>query len=161
MHILRLNRDTMELGEMDFLCCEMLQQIIPSANADDDPAVHRRLYSSPSGSREPEFDQDWKNYVEPDLRNLFRSSQEIVEGDLQGFAPAEDTGDNALRIPVKNLEAWIHTLNQARLAIAARYDFSERDMDKRMSLDGGARSLALFQIHFYGVLQECFLQQLD
>ena len=80
---------------------------------------------------------------------------------MQGFAPAEDTGDNALRIPVKNLEAWIHTLNQARLAIAARYDFSERDMDKRMSLDGGARSLALFQIHFYGVLQECFLQQLD
>ena len=161
MHIQRLDRDTMELGDMDFLCCEMLRQIVPGANADDHPAAHRRLYSSPSGSREPEFDQDWKNYVEPDLRNLFRSAQQIVEGDLKDFAIAEEIEDNTLRIPVKNLEAWIHTLNQARLAISARHDFSERDMDARISLDGDPRSLALFQIHFYGLLQECFLQQLE
>ena len=161
MHIRRCDRDTMELGEMDSLCCEMLRQIVPSANADDDPAVHRRLYSSPCEGREPDFEQDWKNYVEPDLRNLFRSAQEIVEGDLKDFAPAKTLEFSTLLIPVKNLEAWIHTLNQARLAISARNDFTERDMEAPVSLGGDARTLALFRIHFYGFLQECFLQQLE
>ena len=161
MHIRRCDRETMELGEMDSLCCELVRQIVPSANADDDPAVQRRIYSSPSEGREPDFEQDWKNYVEPDLRNLFRNAQEIVEGDLKDFVPAENLGFSALRIPVKNLEAWIHTLNQARLAISARHDFTERDMEAPVSLGGSARTQARFQIHFYGFLQECFLQQLD
>ena len=113
------------------------------------------------GRREPDFEQDWKNYVEPDLRSLFRSTQEIVEGDLKRFDPDESGDSSTLRIPVKNLEAWIHTLNQARLAIAARYDFTDKEMEKQLSLGSGARSLALFQVHFYGFLQECFLQQLD
>ena len=62
---------------------------------------------------------------------------------------------------MKNLDAWIHTLNQARLAISTRYDFTEEDMEKRVSLGGDARGLALFQVHFYGFVQECFLQQIE
>ena len=151
----------MELGEMDFLCCQFVLQIVPSAQATDDPAAQRRLYSSPTEGREQEFEQDWKNYVVPDLRNIFRSAQEIVEGDLAGFEPDESDESSTLRIPVKNLEAWIHTLNQARLAISARYDFTERDMERSLSMSGDARGLALFQVHFYGFMQECFLQQLD
>ncbi len=160
MHIQRADHDHMELGEMDFLCSQFILQIVPSATTDDPTAQHR-LYSSPSEGREPEFDQDWKSYVEPDLRNIFRTAQEIVESDLKRFDPDETDDSSTLRIPVKNLEAWIHTLNQARLAISARYDFTEEDMEKRMSLGGDARALALFQVHFYGFLQECFLQQLD
>ena len=151
----------MELGEMDFLCCQLIQQIVQSATDTDDPAAQRRLFASPTEGREPDFEQDWKNYVEPDLRLLFRSTQEIVEGDLKRFDPDESGDSSTLRIPVKNLEAWIHTLNQARLAIAARYDFTDKEMEKQLSLGSGARSLALFQVHFYGFLQECFLQQLD
>ena len=161
MHIQRADRNHMELGEMDFLCSQFILQIVPSASATDDPAAQRRLYSSPSGGREAEFDEDWKNYVKPDLQNIFRSAQEIVEGDLKRFDPDEADESSTLRIPVKNLEAWIHTLNQARLAISARYDFTEEDMEKRVALGGDARGLALFQVHFYGFLQECFLQQLD
>ncbi len=161
MHIQRADRNHMELGEMDFLCSQFILQIVPSASATDDPAAQRRLYSSPSGGREAEFDEDWKNYVKPDLQNIFRSAQEIVEGDLKRFDPDESDDSSTLRIPLKNLEAWISTLNQARLAIAARFDFTEKEMEKRVSLDGDARGLALFQVHFYGFLQECFLQQLD
>ena len=146
---------------MDFLCCQFVLQIVPSATATDDPAIHHRLYSPPTQGREPEFERDWQEYVEPDLRHIFKSAQEIVEGDLKKFAPAEADETATLRIPVKNLEAWIHTLNQARLAISARNDFTEEDMEKKVSLAGDARSLALFQVHFYGFLQECFLQQLE
>lgn len=151
----------MELGEMDFLCRQLIQQVIESAAGTDDPAVERRLFSSPTEGRERDFEQDWKNYVEPDLRSLFRSTQEIVAGDLKNFDPDESTDSTTLQIPVKNLEAWIHTLNQARLALAARYEFTDKEMEKQLSLGGDARGLALFQVHFYGFLQECFLQQLE
>ena len=151
----------MELADMDFLCGQLIQQIIPSAQATNEPAVEQRLFSSPTGDEEPDFEEDWKSYVEPDLRSLFRSTQEIVESDLKRFNPEESGDSSTLRIPVKNLEAWIHTLNQARLAIAARFDFTDKEMEKHLSLGGDARGLALFQIHFYGFLQECFLQQLD
>ena len=151
----------MELAGMDFLCCQFILQIVPSASATDDPAIQHRLYSQPTGGREPEFERDWKEYVEPDLRNIFKSAQEIVEADLQNFEPADSGESSTLRIPVKNLDAWIHTLNQARLALSARYDFSEEDMEKPVALGGDARGLALFQVHFYGFVQECFLQQLE
>ena len=161
MHLHRADRQHMELGQMDFLCCQFILQIVPSASATDDPAIQHRLYSQPTGGREPEFERDWKEYVEPDLRNIFKSAQEIVEADLQNFEPADSGESSTLRIPVKNLDAWIHTLNQARLALSARYDFSEEDMEKPVALGGDARGLALFQVHFYGFVQECFLQQLE
>ena len=161
MHIQRLDRDTMELGDMEPLCCDLIGKILPSADPGDDTAVLRRLYSSPTEGREPDLEQDWKSYVEPELRDLFRSSQEIVADDLRDFSPPESGEPGTLRIPLKHLDAGIHTLNQARLAIAARHDFTEKDMEKRNATIGDARALALFQVHFYGFLQECFLQQLD
>lgn len=146
---------------MDFICGQFILQIVPCAAATDDPAVQSRLFCQPSGGREPEFERDWKEYVEPDLRDIFKSAQEIVEGDLKDFDPNEAGDSSTLRIPIKHLEAWVHALNQARLALSARYDFTEEDMEKPVSLGGDARGLALFQVHFYGFVQECFLQQLD
>jgi hypothetical protein len=34
-------------------------------------------------------------------------------------------------------------------------------MELAMPLAGDARSLALFQVHFYGFLMECFLRELE
>jgi hypothetical protein len=31
--------------------------------------------------------EDWKNYVEPDLRDMFRSAQEVVQAALKTFRP--------------------------------------------------------------------------
>ena len=151
----------MELEEMDPQCTRLIHQILPTAQAEDDPAVMDRLYSSPTAGREPDFEDDWKEYVHPDLRHIFQNAQQIVQADLKGLAHDLVAGFASLQIPVKNLEAWVHTLNQARLAIATRYDFTDEDMEKPHSLGSDARSRALFQVHFYGFLQECFLQQLD
>ncbi len=161
MRIRRCDVQTMELAELDLLSCELLHQIVVSARSDDHPAARERLYSSPTEGREPAFEQDWKNYVEPDLRDLFRTAQEVVLADLKDFPPNDPEEANTLHIPMKNLDAWIHALNQARLALSARYDFTERDMEVAMPLEGDERALALFQVHFYGFLQECFLRQLE
>lgn len=161
MRVRRLNEQTVEIAELDSLCCELLQQIVVHARSDDHPAVRERLYSRPTGGREPAFEEDWKAYVEPDLRDLFRSAQEVVEQDLRSFPEETPDQHSALVLPVKHLEDWIHCLNQARLALSARYDFREEEMETPMPMHGDQRALALFQVHFYGFLQECFLRQLD
>jgi hypothetical protein len=161
MRIRRCDAQTVELGDLDLLCCELLEQIVVNSQVDDYPAARERIYSTPTHGREPEFDQDWKNYVEPDLRDMFRNSQEIVQSALENFPPDKTADSYALRIPIKHLEAWIHVLNQARLALAARNNFTERDMEDAIPIEGDQRALALFQVHFYGFLQECFLRQLE
>ena len=161
MLITRLDRNTVALSQLDRLCCELLQQIVSSAEPGDSEAARARLFSTPTGGREPEADRDWHEYVEPDLARLFQGALEIVQADLANFPPESRRQSPTLRIPVKNLEAWVHALNQARLAIAARHDFTERDMDARQPLVGDARARALFQVHFYGFLQECFLREME
>ncbi len=161
MKIERLDASTVAISGIDPLCLQLLQKIVPSAAPGDDRQARGRLFPSPSGGREPEFDHDWHDYVEPDLRRLFQGALDVVREDLAGLTQAARRKEAALRIPVTNLEAWIHALNQARLALAARHGFTERDMSARAPVEGDERALALFQVHFYGFLQECFLRELE
>ena len=161
MLIERLDEQTVALRDLDLLCCELLHQIAISAEPGDSEAARARLFSSPSGGREPELDAAWKEYVEPGLAQLFRSALDVVRGDLQDFPAADPAEDYSLLIPVKHLESWIHALNQARLAITARYDFTDQEMEDKVPLEGDGRAFALFQVFFYGVLQEWFLAELD
>jgi len=161
MRIRRRDDQTVELGGIDLLCCELLRQIVVSGQVDDFPAARERLYSSPTHGREPEADQDWKNYVEPDLRDMFRTSREVVQAALKNFPPDKLADSYTLSIPIKHLEAWINALNQARLALSARYNFTEHEMEDAIPIESDQRALALFQVHFYGFLQECFLRQLE
>src|SRR5690606_35522168 len=104
--------------------------------------------------------EEWKEFVVPEMRDRFQSAIDTVRDDLSGF-PESGTGDEfSLVFPTAHLEAWIHSLNQARLALAARYEITEEDMES-IPMSGDARALALFQIHFYGYLQERFLAELE
>ena len=70
--------------------------------------------------------------------------------------------NRALRIPHGHSEAWLNALNQARLAIAAKYDFTEAELsDHYRSPIGSRRDLGLFQVNFYGFLQEFILREMD
>ena len=62
---------------------------------------------------------------------------------------------------MKNAEAWLNTLNQARLVIASKYGFTEAELsDHYRSPIGSRRDLSLFQVNFYGFLQEFILQEM-
>jgi hypothetical protein len=53
-------------------------------------------------------------------------------------------------------------LNQARLAIAATYQFSDQELcDHYRSPLGSRRDLSLFQVNFYGFLQEFILREME
>lgn len=161
MHLRRIDAETLELAGIDEFCRELLGQILPSTMAEDCPPAMERLFSSPTGGRDREFEEDWKAYVEPDLREQFRSAREIVSADLAGLAGEEEGGESRLRLPIKHLEAWIHTLNQARLTLAARHGFDEQEMTRPAVKGPQARVLARVRMEFYGMLQEGFLRCLE
>jgi Domain of unknown function (DUF2017) len=157
----RRNGDVLEISEIDPFLAELLRQIPESTNCEDMEAAEQRIFSPPADSSEKEICAEWKTYVEPELRRLFRTATETVEGDLQQLNGNKKPFANCtLRIPSEHTDAWLNALNQARLVIAAKYNFTENELcDHYRSPIGSRRDLSLFQVNFYGFLQEFILRE--
>lgn len=162
MQISRPDGKTVLLSRLDALLSELLRRIPQSADPGDNAAARARLFSQPThDQREAELIEDWREYVEPELARIFLSALEVIEKDLGKLVIDHASGEGALSIAVSHLESWIHGLNQARLALTARYDLGEEEMDRSLPLDGDPRALALLQVRFYGIMQELFLRELE
>jgi hypothetical protein len=161
MEICRHN-DRLEISELDPFLAELLRQIPASANPEGAPTAEKRLFSPPADSARRDLCAEWKVYVEPELRRLFRTATETVASDLEQLNGSEKPFANrTLRIPTEHADAWLNALNQARLVIAAKYDFTESELcDHYRSPIGSRRDLSLFQINFYGFLQEFILREI-
>ena len=155
--------DGLRLVRLDLFFVELLRQIPVSADPAENGAAQRRLY--PDASNDPaeaQANEEWRAYVHPELKQLFTTSSQTVRDDLETFEQLDDTQENwAFEIPAVHFDQWLNVLNQARLSLAARFDFQEQEMGQN---GPGAietvRDLSLFQVHFYGFLQECLLQDL-
>jgi hypothetical protein len=161
MEICRRN-DEIEISELDPFLAELLRQIPASANPEGAPAAEKRLFTLPTNGTETEICAEWKLYVEPELRRLFRTATETVAADLEQLNGNEKIFANrTLRIPSKHADAWLSALNQARLVIAAKYNFTDGELGEHFrSPIGSRRDLSLFQVNFYGFLQEFILREL-
>ena len=160
---IRRNGDALEISELDPFLAELLRQVPDSTNPEADDTASARLFSLPADQSETELCAEWKLYVEPELRRLFQTATETVAADLgQLNGKAKPFANCTLRIPKKHAGAWLSALNQARLVIAAKYGFTEAELsDHYRSPIGSRRDLGLFQVNFYGFLQEFILQELD
>ena len=157
------DKDHLEISELDPFLAELLRQIPESTNTDGVESAQQRILSSPAAPSEREICAEWKLYVEPELRRLFRSATETVAADLQQLNGSTKPFANCtLRIPIENADAWLNALNQARLVIAAKYNFTDGELgDHYRSPIGSRRDLGLFQVNFYGFLQEFILQEMQ
>ena len=157
------DKDHLEISELDPFLAELLRQIPESTNTDGVESAQQRILSSPAAASERDICAEWKLYVEPELRRLFRSATETVAADLQQLNGSTKPFANCtLRIPIENAEAWLNALNQARLVIAAKYNFTDGELgDHYRSPIGSRRDLGLFQVNFYGFLQEFILQEMN
>jgi len=160
---IRRRNDHIEISELDPFLAELLRQIPASSNPDGVPAAEQRLFSPPSNRKQTELCAEWKMYVEPELRRLFQAATETVAADLQQLNGNERSFANrTLRIPAKHADAWLSALNQARLVIAAKNNFTESELNGQFrSPIGSRRDLSLFQVNFYGFLQEFILRELE
>ena len=157
---IRRDDDTLQIADVDPFLAELLRQIPMSANPEGVDGAEGRLFSSPSA--EDELCEEWKSYVEPELRRLFRTATETVAQDLTQLNGNEKSLRNrTLNIPFEHADAWLNALNQARLVIAAKYKFSDDELnDHDRSPIGSRRDLGLFQVNFYGFLQEFILREM-
>jgi len=161
MEICRQN-EALEIRELDPFLAELLRQIPESAQPKDSPAAQERLFSPPTMPEEKVLCAEWKLYVVPELRRLFQSATETVRQDLQQLHCTNKPFANCtLRIPMAHADAWLNALNQARLAIAATYQFSDHELCDYRSPLGSRRDLSLFQVTFYGFLQELILREME
>ncbi len=143
--------------EIDPLIAELLG-ILPQCAAPEDDAARQRIFSTPTAGQDTAADEDWHEYVEPDLRELFQSHTDTVAADL---ATMDRQGDLfTLTIPLENGRAWVHTLNQARLALAARHGLTEGDTEGRHRLDG-EKGFAVMQIDFYAMILSLLLSRTE
>lgn len=132
---------------------------IPSAT---DPAgsqaAQTRLFPEPTAHKEAGLSEEWDEFVRPELREAFENAAVTVEGDLEPLA----AGRMELAVPLDHVDAWLSTLNQARLALAARYEVTEADLNRASAYPPrDERDLAVSQIHVYGLLQECLIQGVE
>jgi len=160
---IRRHRDVLEIAELDPFLAELLRQVPDSTNPENDATAEARLFCAPACESETEMCAEWKLYVEPELRRLFQTATATVAADLRQLnGKAKPSANCTLRIPKKYAEAWLSALNQARLVIASKYGFTESELsDHYRSPIGSRRDLGLFQVNFYGFLQEFILQEME
>jgi hypothetical protein len=160
---IRRRKNQIEIAELDPFLAELLRQIPASANPEGAPAAEERIFSPPANGSEPELCAEWKTYVEPELRRLFQTATQTVAGDLKQLnGTGKNLANRTLRFPMKHAEAWLSALNQARLVIAAKNGFTETELNDHLhSPIGSRRDLSLFQVNFYGFLQEFILREME
>ena len=153
--------EALQVSDLDPFLAELLRQIPASTNPQGEAEAEARLFTRPSA--EKEICAEWESYVEPELRRLFRSATETVAEDLVQLNGNEKSLRNrTLTIPFEHADAWLNALNQARLVIAAKYKFSDIELnDHDRSPIGSRRDLSLFQVNFYGFLQEFILREIQ
>jgi hypothetical protein len=146
------------LTGLDPFTAELLRRLPGCAGTDDDVA-RRRIFPAPTGGKEEDTDTDWHENVEPELREIFASHIAVVEADLAKMR-AGDEGE-ALRIPQAHGPAWIHTLNQARLALGARHNITEDHMNGEEFPENQQDALAVLQVDFYGAILAFLLRHTE
>ena len=143
--------------DMDPLIAELLRGL-PACAEPGDGAARKRIFSTPTGGDDAEADRDWHEQVEPEMRELFKTHVEAVAADLVAIQRHGEIF--SLNIAAENARAWIHTLNQARLALGAHHGVTDEDAAGRRR-HSGAKGFAMMQIDFYGMLLGMMLSRTE
>jgi len=94
---------------------------------------------------------DWREYVLPDLRAQFDGQISVVEEALKS---ANDDEPGQVLIYRADGERWYGALNQARLALNARYEFAE---DEELEAMTPGKRTAWFRYNWYQQVQSLLL----
>ncbi len=99
--------------------------------------------------------------MRPELRHLFLSARKTVEADLEKLS--DRPGHlGRLIVPRAHGDAWLNTLNQARLILASKFDFSDEELSMHeVPKSFSRRDLVLLQINFYAAIQERIIDAIE
>jgi len=151
------------IEEVDDFFAGLLRNIPIEADTSDDDPASARLFSLPSGDEDDDACEEWREYVHPELKTLFQDAMLTVRSDLQKMTASRNaTGMSRLSVERGHFDAWLNGLNQVRLTLATRYQMTDEDMDGRTPRSlTSERDAAIFQVQFFGFLQEMFIRLLS
>ena len=154
MLIRRLKESSIEFIDIEPLEAELLRQVPGVCESGGDDRSEGRLFSDPADSSDSQFLTDWAEYVRPELRHLFLSSRNTVKEDLKKLSNLPGRLGR-LVVPRAHSDAWLNALNQARLILATKFNFSDRELSMHEAPKWfSRRDLVLQQINFYAEIQE-------
>ncbi len=149
--------DVFVLEGLDDFLAALLREV-PDAGAPH-PDSAERFFPKLTAGRDKAADEEWRDLVGSDLETHFSWNRDRVEQDLKGLrSPGGEVWE--VEIPVAGMPAWIHALNQARLSLSERFQLDEVDLEESGGKPG-PEGLILFQMQFYGMLQEWLLSAGD
>jgi len=161
MLIRRLKEDAIELMDIEPIEAQLLRQIPGVCDSGGDNRSEARLFSSPADPSEGTFLSDWAEYVRPELRHLFLSARQTVKEDLEKLSNSPGRLGR-LVLPRDHSDAWLNALNQARLILATKFNFSDRELSMHESPKWfSRRDLVLQQINFYAEIQERIIDAIE
>lgn len=133
---------------------------VPMLIESNDPRVRKRLM--PETYDDAEAEAQWRRHATPELERLFLSRAQIVRRDLAAMRQIKDTDSWVLKVPDTHSNAWLASLNAARLALYLLSDLDASHLER-----GGARKAtekqreAVDRIHFLAELQSVLMGECE
>jgi hypothetical protein len=161
MMIRRWKDKSIEFSKIEAIEAELLKQVPTAGDPEGEEKAEARLYPSPMSQETPGMVKDWEEFVRPELRHLFLSARKVVEEDLAAMTRRPGKISH-LVVPLIHAESWLNALNQARLVLATKYDFTEAELSfNQTPKTFSRRDLVLLQINFYAAVQERLIEILE
>jgi hypothetical protein len=161
MMIRRWKDKSIEFSRIESIEAELLKQVPTAGDPEGEEKAEQRLYPSPTNQGTAGMVKDWEEFVRPELRHLFLSSRKVVEEDLAAMTRRPGRISH-LVVPLVHAESWLNALNQARLVLATKYDFTEAELSfNQTPKTFSRRDLVLLQINFYAAIQERLIEILQ
>ncbi len=140
---------------------------LPTLLSEGFPESASRIAQDPySGVDEEENDErsaEWERHGHPELRHLFESARAIVLADLvglrrEGILPPL----HRLRIPGKNVTAWLSAIAAARVGLGEIHEVTPEDLGRAPDgLIPNERSRGILLIQILGWLQALLIGEDD
>jgi hypothetical protein len=130
-------------------CLTEVPKLLPQMRSG---AAGDRLFPTPSQT-DAKLNEDWGQFVVPELEKLFASAGEIMAKDVEHLGEQSE-----LVFPMAHCDAWMCAINQVRLGLGAQYNVLETDMDDMKSFDpNDGKHQAILRIHILGYVLEVFV----
>ncbi|GDY03581.1 hypothetical protein LBMAG49_29100 [Planctomycetota bacterium] len=147
-------------GALTPSCIETLRGV-PMLIESEDERVRARLL--PETYEDHESEAHWRAHAAPELERLFVARTVLVRKDLMAMRQLDfDDSGIVLMIPDSHVNAWLATLNAARLALFVLNEMTAAHFERKgLKICTPKQAEAVARIHFLAGMQEVLLGTVD
>ena len=170
MDVLPLENGGLRLLEVPTGFYEQLSMLPKVCEPGDDETIQRRLFPSPidaeeEGDLRTSAEEDWTDFVRPELEAAFDSDMLMVMTDLADAEVSEETDEEVyyqIEIAGAHSSSWFQVLNRARIVLSLRHrlPFSEYPLEEGETV-ALERLLASHLSDTYAGIMELLVRQMS